>query len=52
MVFHIAPGVIEKVIMQNPEVVDAAVVAKPHLDDIEQPMAFISLMANAKVSTF
>ncbi|XP_063976096.1 luciferin 4-monooxygenase-like isoform X2 [Diachasmimorpha longicaudata] len=48
IVFHIAPIVIEKVILSNPGVLEAAVIARPHLEDTEQPMAFISLHSAAK----
>ncbi|XP_015114379.1 4-coumarate--CoA ligase 1 [Diachasma alloeum] len=50
IVFHIAPGVIEKVILSNPGVLEAAVVARPHWEDVEQPMAFITLHSDAKVT--
>lgn len=46
----IAPGPIEQCILKHPNVAEVAVVSKPYGIDREQPMAFITMLPNTKVT--
>ncbi|XP_063978842.1 uncharacterized protein LOC135163378 [Diachasmimorpha longicaudata] len=48
--FPVMPCAVEEVILKHPDVIEVAVVAKPHVYDVEQPMAFITLRAGSKVT--
>ncbi|CAD6230894.1 GSCOCG00006872001-RA-CDS [Cotesia congregata] len=47
---HVAPAAIENVIQELPGVAEVAVVAKPNLEDLEQPMAFVTRVPGMEVS--
>ncbi|XP_034947684.1 plipastatin synthase subunit D-like [Chelonus insularis] len=47
---HVPPPAIESVIQDHPGVFEVAVVAKPNLEDLEHPMAFITKLPGAEVT--
>ncbi|CAD6230890.1 GSCOCG00006870001-RA-CDS, partial [Cotesia congregata] len=47
---HVAPAAIENVIQELPGVAEVAVVAKPSLEDLELPMAFVTRVPGMQVS--
>ncbi|XP_015119176.1 4-coumarate--CoA ligase 1 [Diachasma alloeum] len=49
-ILPVPPLVVERVILEHPDVSEAGVVAKPDLMDVERPMAFITTRAGSKVT--
>ncbi|KAH0561667.1 luciferin 4-monooxygenase-like [Cotesia glomerata] len=47
---HVAPAAIENVIQELPGVAEVAVVAKPNLEDLEQPMAFVTRVPGMEIT--
>lgn len=47
---HVSPSELEEVILEHPDVVEAAVVPIPHDVDIEQPMAFVKKVPGSEVN--
>ncbi|KAK2589254.1 hypothetical protein KPH14_007815 [Odynerus spinipes] len=48
--YHVSPTEIENFLQTHPDVVEAAIVGIPHLEDDEHPLAFVSVVPGSKVT--